>query len=110
MFKKFSAAVFAASIITTPAFAHDEHEHGDAAVAQKFIKTIMSTEAKYARRHGGRFFQNLAKGQHPRATVVTCSDSRVQSNMLEKHPKATCSWCAISATRSPPPPARSNTE
>lgn len=47
----------------------------------------MSTEAKYAHHHGARFFQNLAKGQHPRATIVTCSDSRVQSNMLDKTPE-----------------------
>ena len=86
MFKKFSAALLVATL-AAPAFAHDEHEHGDAAVAQKFIRQIQSTEARYVRRHGSRFFQQLAKGQHPRATVVTCSDSRVHTNMLDKTPE-----------------------
>lgn len=44
-------------------------------------------ETAYASGHGAKFFQELAKGQHPRATVVTCSDSRVHTNMLDKTPE-----------------------
>ena len=67
--------------------ASDEHEHGDAAVARSFIHEIMTTHKGYGQSHRPAFFAQLAKGQHPRATVVTCSDSRVHTNMLDKTPE-----------------------
>lgn len=86
MFNKFSAALLAASIVTIPSFA-SAHEHGEAAVARAFIKEIMADDNAYVAAKGTAFFQELAKGQHPRATVVTCSDSRVHTNMLDKTPE-----------------------
>lgn len=73
--------------LSAPAFASGEHSHGDAAVAQKFIRDVLSTQAAYGKLRGGKFFNELAKGQHPRATVVTCSDSRVHTNMLDQTPE-----------------------
>src|SRR5512141_3048172 len=87
MLKKHLAGLLAAACIAAPAFAHDEHEHGDAAVAQAIIKEIQSNDSAYIAAHNAAFFQELSKGQHPRATVVTCSDSRVHTNMLEKTPE-----------------------
>lgn len=86
MFNKFSAALLVAWIVSTPSFA-SAHEHGEAAVARAFIKEIMADENAYVAAKGTAFFQELAKGQHPRATVVTCSDSRVHTNMLDKTPE-----------------------
>lgn len=86
MFKKQFAALLAAVFFSVPVFA-DEHAHGDAAAAQKFIKEILTVNANYDKVKGAKFFKELAKGQHPRATVVTCSDSRVQTNMLDKTPE-----------------------
>ncbi len=86
MFKKLSAALLAASFITVPALAQS-HEHGEAGVARAFIKEIMADDSAYVAAKGSAFFQELAKGQHPRATVVTCSDSRVHTNMLDKTPE-----------------------
>ncbi|MBI3902277.1 MAG: carbonic anhydrase [Nitrosomonadales bacterium] len=86
MFKKQLTALLAALALAAPAFA-DEHAHGDAAAAQKFIQEIMATNSHYDKVKGPKFFQELAKGQHPRATVVTCSDSRVHTNMLDKTPE-----------------------
>ena len=84
--KKQLAFVLAAAFLAAPVFAA-EHEHGDAAVAQAYIKEILSDDAAYAGAHKSTFFQELAKGQHPRATVVTCSDSRVHTNMLDSTPE-----------------------
>ncbi len=84
--KKQLVLVLAAAFFTASVFA-DEHEHGDAAVAQAFIKEIQSENAAYVGAHKAAFFQELARGQHPRATVVTCSDSRVHTNMLDKTPE-----------------------
>ncbi len=87
MLKKHLAGLLAAACIAAPAFAHDEHEHGDAAVAQAIIKEIQSSDSSYIAAHNTAFFQELSKGQHPRATVVTCSDSRVHTNMLDSTPE-----------------------
>lgn len=84
--KKQLAFVLAAAFLATPVFA-GEHAHGDAAVAQAFIKEIQTENAAYVGAHKATFFQELAKGQKPRATVVTCSDSRVHTNMLDKTPE-----------------------
>jgi len=81
-FQKLSAALLAAACIAAPASANDEHEHGDAAVAQAIIRDIQANDNAYITAHNAAFFQELAKGQHPRATVVTCSDSRVHSNNM----------------------------
>jgi carbonic anhydrase len=86
MIKKQFAVLLAVMAFSAPLFA-DEHEHGDAAAAQKFIKEILVENSAYDKVKGEKFFNELAKGQHPRATVVTCSDSRVQTNMLDKTPE-----------------------
>ena len=86
MIKQQFAALLAALTFSAPLFA-DEHAHGDAAAAQVFIKEILAETATYDKVKGAKFFQELAKGQHPRATVVACSDSRVQTNMLDKTPE-----------------------
>lgn len=88
MFKKQLAALLAAAAFVMPMAAHaGAHTHGDAAVAQAFIREIQTDQSAYAAAKGAAFFQKLAKGQEPRATVVTCSDSRVHTNMLDKTPE-----------------------
>lgn len=86
MFKKKIVSLLCAAILGAP-FATSAHEHGEVAVARHFIKEIQSVESSYATQHGAVFFQDLAKGQHPRAVVVTCSDSRVHTNMLDQTPE-----------------------
>lgn len=83
--KKITALLFAATL-AVPLMVN-AHEHGEAGVARAFLKEIQAVEASYAQQHGATFFQELARGQHPRATVVTCSDSRVHSNMLDQSPE-----------------------
>ncbi len=89
MFKKQLAALLAATAFVMPMAAHasGDHAHGDAAVAQAFIKEIQADQNAYAAAKGAAFFQELSKGQKPRATVVTCSDSRVHTNMLDRTPE-----------------------
>lgn len=85
MLKKQFAALLAAVFFAVPVFA--EEHGGDVAVAQAYIKEIQADEKAYVAAHNSAFFQELDKGQHPRATVVTCSDSRVHTNMLDKTPE-----------------------
>ncbi|TNC98916.1 MAG: hypothetical protein FD121_568 [Gallionellaceae bacterium] len=86
MLKKHLVAALAALLVTTPAFAGD-HAHGDANVARAIIKEIQADDSAYIAAHNAEFFSTLAKGQTPRATVVTCSDSRVHTNMLDRTPE-----------------------
>ena len=89
MFKKQLAALLAAAAFAIPMAAHasGDHHAGDAAVAQAFIKEIQTDQNAYAAAKGAAFFQELSKGQKPRATVVSCSDSRVHTNMWDKTPE-----------------------
>ena len=89
MFKKHLAALLAAAALVMPMVAHasGDHHAGDAAVAQAFIKEIQTDQTAYAAAKGASFFQELSKGQKPRAAGVTCSDSRVHTNMLDRTPE-----------------------
>ena len=88
MFKKQFATLLAAAALATPFIAHaSEHAHGDVATAQAIIKEIKADDAAYIAAHDSAFFKKLAAGQTPRATVVTCSDSRVHTNMMDKTPE-----------------------
>lgn len=87
MFKKQMAMLVIAAAFVVPSIAKANEHSGDVAVAQAYIKEIQSQDKAYAAAHKTAFFKELAKGQKPRATVVTCSDSRVHTNMLDKTPE-----------------------
>lgn len=88
MLRKKFAALFSAAAFVLPMAAHAaDHHAGDAAVAQAYIREIQDADKAYVAAHNSAFFQELAKGQKPRATVVTCSDSRVHTNTLDKTPE-----------------------
>lgn len=86
MLKKTFAAALVTLMVASPVFA-EEHEHGDVMIAKAAIKEIRESDSSYVAEHNTVFFNELAKGQHPRTTVVTCSDSRVHTNMLDKTPE-----------------------
>lgn len=85
MLKKSLASLLVIALASS--FSARAHEHGEAAVARAFIKDIQAVQVAYGKASGNTFFQELARGQHPRATVVTCSDSRVHTNMLDQTPE-----------------------
>jgi len=68
--------------------------HADAAQAHgsetaqlhAIVKTLVDSNAAFVKAHNPEYFKPFADKQHPRATVVTCSDSRVQSHALSKAP------------------------
>lgn len=65
MFKKLSAVLLAASFVAAPAFANDHGEHGDAAVAQAFIKEIQADQAGYASLKGPPSSRNWPRAKNP---------------------------------------------
>ena len=64
-------------------------EHGDnepLAKTRAFMKEVLRDNRDYMK-HGPKFFEAFAKVQKPRATVVSCSDSRVQSAAWDLSPE-----------------------
>jgi carbonic anhydrase len=53
------------------------------ALTRGFFKEVMADNAKYMQKHDASFFRDFAFAQTPRATVITCSDSRVQSSAFD---------------------------
>ena len=79
------AVILVATFFSTPVIASEAH--GDAAAARALINEMSVQNAAYITAHKAEFFKNKAKGQQPRATVVTCSDSRVHTNMMDETPE-----------------------
>lgn len=54
--------------------------------AKDIVREIAQGNRDFVRGHGPDHFKPFLNGQHPRATVVTCSDSRVQTHALDATP------------------------
>lgn len=64
---------------------HDEHGHGsEVQQVRAAVTTILHDNSDYMAHHNAAYFKTFADKQTPRATVVTCSDSRVQSEVMDK--------------------------
>lgn len=64
-------------------------EHGDnepLAHTRAFMREVLRDNRDYMK-HGPKFFEAFAKAQKPRATVVTCADSRVQNAAWDLSPE-----------------------
>jgi len=67
-------------------FAWEASRDEPLAQARAFLKEILSDNRLYME-HGPKFFASFAEGQKPRATVVTCSDSRVHTTAFDTTPE-----------------------
>ncbi len=54
--------------------------------AKDVMKNLVQDNAQFVRTHNPAYFSHFVDGQHPRATVVTCSDSRVHTHALDTTP------------------------
>lgn len=61
-------------------------DSNEIAQAKNVIDTILHDNSAFAKHHKHQYFERFAKSQHPRATVVTCADSRVHDQALEHDP------------------------
>jgi carbonic anhydrase len=74
--------------LSMPVHALDPHGHKDrSAEVAKFVSELKSDNGVYMVTHNIDFYAGLAKGQKPKMTLVTCSDSRVQANMFDRAPE-----------------------
>lgn len=63
------------------AMAIDEH-----AQLQGVVNNLLGDNAAFVKSHQANYYKPFAHEQHPRATVVTCADSRVHEHALDKTP------------------------
>jgi carbonic anhydrase len=52
-------------------------------MANKMFGEVISQNDYYVNHQGSAFFEKMKNSQHPRATVIGCSDSRFQSDALD---------------------------
>ncbi len=67
-------------------FAWERAEDEPLAKTRRFLGELLRDNTEYMKQ-GPRFFQSFAKAQRPRATVLTCSDSRVQTGAWDGTPE-----------------------
>jgi carbonic anhydrase len=77
----------AVALIFCPAYAAEQAGHKDEVQQIKsFVHKIVTNNAEFMKKHGANYFKPFIESQHPKATVITCSDSRVQMHMLDSTP------------------------
>jgi carbonic anhydrase len=86
--KFFALASGGAMLAPNTLFASDPHHTAPAAgelqeMAKKMFAEVVSQNDYYVNKKGSAFFQQFKDSQHPRATVIGCSDSRFQSDALD---------------------------
>lgn len=68
------------------ASSHDHEHHDEMAQVKGIVKNLLQDNEAFVKGHQAEYFKEFTEGQHPRATVVTCSDSRVHTHALDKTP------------------------
>lgn len=61
--------------------------HPDPALIKGAIQHVLKGNDRYVNGRPASSFAARIAGQHPTATVVSCSDSRVQAQALDEHPE-----------------------
>jgi len=89
---------------------HDDHDHGsEIGKVQGLVKAMLAANSNYMKRNNSAYFDKFASKQTPRATVVTCADSRVQSNAFHGDAVNDLFMVRNMATSWPPRKVRSST-
>ncbi len=73
-------------ILAQTAFANEAPAEDEATLLRGVVKNLMDDNAAFVKSHKPDYYKPFAEKQHPRATVVTCSDSRVHTHALDKTP------------------------
>ncbi len=66
--------------------ANEAPAEDEASQLRGIVHNLMDDNTAFVKSHKPDYYKPFAEGQHPRATVVTCSDSRVHMHALDKTP------------------------
>lgn len=86
MIKRVAGCALALLLLAGMASANEEYPGSEAEQLRGIVTNMLDDNTAFARSHKAAYYKPFADGQHPRATVVTCSDSRVQTPALDKTP------------------------
>lgn len=75
-----------ALLLTSSAFAGEDSAGSEAEQLRGIVRNLLDDNAAFVKSHKPDYYKPFAEQQHPRATVVTCSDSRVHTHALDKTP------------------------
>lgn len=82
--------VLVAALLLSQSYAleHDAHQSAQGEVQQikNIVHRILENNAVFMRTHGPDYFKPFIESQHPKATVILCSDSRVHVHALDSKP------------------------
>lgn len=76
----------ALSMAATGIAVAEPQNDGEAAQLQAVVRSMLQANQAFVGSHDKGYFAPFRNGQHPRATVVTCSDSRVHTQALVPNP------------------------
>jgi len=79
-------ALLCCLLSSTAAFASEALVEDEAAQLRGIVTNLMDDNSAFVKSHKPDYYKPFAEKQHPRATVVTCSDSRVHTHALDKTP------------------------
>lgn len=67
--------------------AKDSSSENRIVLAKKQLQKILKDNELYLNQKGAAFFKELGKGQSPEVTILSCADSRVQTNLVDESPE-----------------------
>ncbi len=97
LFKGLLASLLVTGLVTTSIVrAEEAHDHGsdespimhydEMSKVRALVKDLINDNAKFRSKYKKKHFEPFLDAQHPRATVITCSDSRVHTQALSQDP------------------------
>ncbi len=85
-----SNALLAAALLSVGGFgnaAEPAPSHPELAQIKAAVQHVLKGNDRYVKRRPAPSFETQIAGQHPKATVVSCSDSRVQAEAIDQDPE-----------------------
>jgi carbonic anhydrase len=86
MLRIITAIGFILSFTMGQAFAHEAAHTDEQAQLKGIVDNLLKDNNSFVKSHNSGYFKPFTDGQHPRATIVTCSDSRVHMAAMDKTP------------------------
>ncbi len=86
---KFSLLPFLLALTVSPALnaaTASDPIPNETAQLQGIVRNLMDDNAAFVKSHKADYYKPFIEAQHPRATVIACSDSRVHMHALDKTP------------------------
>lgn len=84
---KLALSIVAVCLMAGTAMADADHNGEEQAQVKAIMSKLLGDNADYVKTHKTYNWAPQIKGQQPRATVVSCSDSRVQTPAFDKTPE-----------------------